>query len=190
MADMEKMDGVKLSAQHNADQSKPEDESLSLKPLIDRYYTRYYRCDVDGRPGADQFVFEHFNALLVVGVSRYHPLVVDPSPIESIDFKADGEQDRLQNEVTGKKKHGAQTITPESLLCRVKLVNGKTYDILGIVKGSLVQANACLMDNLQMLKNKPETDGWVAIITRKNKSDKLPTNLENLESYEKLRGTT
>jgi hypothetical protein len=39
---------------------------------VERDYTHFYLLDVMDEPGADQFVYKHFNSLCVVGVAPSH----------------------------------------------------------------------------------------------------------------------
>eukprot|EP01134_Creolimax_fragrantissima_P006749 CFRG6749T1 len=154
--------------------------------VVDRYYTRYFCADVNNKPRCDQYLYKHMNELLVVGITMHHPLVTDPSPIENIEFNVNG-TDRLANEVSGKKKHGAQKLKSDSVLCRVTLQNGNCYDIFSVVKGGLVQVNVQLKQNPQLLKSMAETEGWVAIVTTGRGYDGQMTNLLTQVDYKKLR---
>lgn len=74
---------------------------------VERDYTRYYVMNVGEQEGADQFVYQHFNSLYVVGIAPSHAAISNGKQVEKVDFDVGRSGDKLANKPTGKKKTGA-----------------------------------------------------------------------------------
>ncbi|XP_001625801.2 protein Abitram isoform X2 [Nematostella vectensis] len=148
------------------------------KTVVDRYFSRGYMTDVNGRCGEDQCVLLHSNKICVVTVSPEHPLVKEKCAITSINFQISSKINRLDNHVSGKSKKGAQWMMPDDALCEVTCSNGTTYTLNSCIKGKLVEINQELLKTPELIKLKPETDGFIAVV--------LPKLTEVNEYFDKL----
>ena len=75
---------------------------------VERDYTHYFVLDVGGEEGADQYVFQHFNTLCLVGVAPSSIVFKGGRRVVQVDFDVGrGGDKEVGNKVSGKKKHGA-----------------------------------------------------------------------------------
>uniref|UniRef100_A0A8B9UTI4 Protein Simiate n=1 Tax=Anas zonorhyncha TaxID=75864 RepID=A0A8B9UTI4_9AVES len=69
-----------------------------------RYFTRWYKPDVKGRPCEDFCVLQHSNRICVITLAEAHPLLQNGKTIKSINYQISPNCSRLQNKVSGKSK--------------------------------------------------------------------------------------
>uniref|UniRef100_A0A9L0ID27 Actin binding transcription modulator n=1 Tax=Equus asinus TaxID=9793 RepID=A0A9L0ID27_EQUAS len=83
-------------------------EQLAAEPavpsLVDRYFTRWYKADVKGKPCEDHCVLQHSNRVCVITLAESHPVLQSGKTIESISYQISTNCSRLQNKVSGKFK--------------------------------------------------------------------------------------
>jgi len=105
-----------------------------------------------------------------------------------VDFNV-GKKDRLENKFSGKKKKGAIVLEPLDPICEVTTSDGQVYLLRATVKGSLLEVNDGLISNPNLLKQKSETDGYLAIIQPKlsEREEETVKHLLTLEQYHKIR---
>jgi len=164
-----------------------EDEKLSPQPVpstpvnaagvhypsvVERYYNTRYKINVQANRMEDICVLVHSNKLCVITVAPSHPLISKKKKIKSIDFQITGKLNRLENKVTGKRKKGGQWLIEESPLCRVICEDGSRYTLYSCIKGKLVEVNEQLLQNPNLLIEKPQTNGYIAIIQPKLEQSK------------------
>uniref|UniRef100_A0A8D0EUS3 Actin binding transcription modulator n=1 Tax=Strix occidentalis caurina TaxID=311401 RepID=A0A8D0EUS3_STROC len=70
----------------------------------ERYFTRWYKPDVKGRPCEDFCVLQHSNRICVITLAEAHPLLQSGKTIKSINYQISANCSRLQNKVSGKSK--------------------------------------------------------------------------------------
>ncbi|KXJ21972.1 protein Simiate isoform X2 [Exaiptasia diaphana] len=167
--------------------------------FIDRYFTRGYVVDNNGNSGEDQCVLLHSNKLCVITIAPEHPIVKQGSKVSDINFQVSSKLNRLDSKAVGKSKKGAQWIMPDAPLCEVTCSDGKKYILNCCMKGKLIEINDELISKPELLNEKPETEGYVAVILPKLQEvslyfDKLLTTQQYEEILEKrkssLKGTT
>jgi hypothetical protein len=74
---------------------------------VERDYTHYFALDVGGEAGADQYVYQHFNTLCVVGIAP-SSIAFSGRKVIQVDFDVGrGGDKNAANKPSGKKKHGA-----------------------------------------------------------------------------------
>ncbi|XP_068236531.1 protein Abitram [Palaemon carinicauda] len=159
---------------------------------------------VDGGRNGDDNTFQdnnhtcvliHSNKLCLLTLSHHHPVLSEKKNIVKIDFDV-GKFNRLENQVSGKGKRGAQMIGPRSPLCKVICADGSSYTILAGVNGKLVEVNERLGTNPQLLSESPKEEGYLAIVLPPLRNGNVLLNrLLSKEKYkelinENLRGTT
>jgi len=136
----------------------------SHRNAIDRYYIKFFALDVGGKSGEDQYVYRHFNKLLVIGVAPTHPLI-SKQTIKRVNFDV-GTRNRLTNQVKGKQKKGGIHLNPEDELCEVFCGDGAKYVLRSCVRGFLIEINESLLKNPSLLQEKPLSDGFIAIVSQ------------------------
>jgi len=90
-----------------------------------------------------------------------------------VDFQVNKDTDRSQNKVSGKSKKGAQWLTELAPLCHVTCEDGCVYTLCSCIKGSLVEVNENLKERPQLLVEKPDTEGYIAMILTSLKDHEL-----------------
>ncbi|XP_076055864.1 protein Abitram-like isoform X3 [Oratosquilla oratoria] len=75
-----------------------------------------------------------------------------------------GEVNRLNNKVSGKAKKGAQPIRHFSPLCILTCSDGSEYKIKAGIRGKLVEVNEELLTNPQLVNEKPDAEGFLAVV--------------------------
>ncbi|OON15154.1 hypothetical protein X801_09049, partial [Opisthorchis viverrini] len=92
--------------------------------FLERYFDAFYMADVGGEPFNDICILRHSNTLCTVGLAPAHhlfmgckeqPLSVDgnsltPHNLLGVDFKISDKVHRLHNKMSGRRKHGGQTV--------------------------------------------------------------------------------
>ena len=96
----------------------------------------------------------HIHRVLCVTLPRYHPVVCGPAEISKVEFNVTANTNRLNNKVSGKRKHGAQVVSQCAPLCRVIMDNGESYTINAGVKGKLIEVNEALVKSPNLLRTK------------------------------------
>jgi hypothetical protein len=89
---------------------------------VERDYTHYFALDVGGEAGADQYVYQHFNTLCVVGIAP-SSIAFSGRKVIQVDFDVGrGGDKNAANKPSGKKKHGAM-YGPSPSACAVFFAN-------------------------------------------------------------------
>ncbi|GFS01361.1 family with sequence similarity 206, member A [Elysia marginata] len=71
--------------------------------VVDRYFKKRYKTDVQGKLCEDQLILTHSNRICVVCIAQSHPIISERKTISGIKFEGDG-WSRLENTVSGKNK--------------------------------------------------------------------------------------
>lgn len=87
---------------------------------------------------------------------------------------------------TTRKKSGSSQVKIGSKLCTLTYTdeqnNSKTLDVISMVKGTLFETNAKIEEDPSLVKLKPETDGYLAIIDPRRNENPIKEYLETLIS--------
>lgn len=134
------------------------------KSVVERYFTPRYKTDLSKKIGEDICILTHTNRISLVTLAKSHPILQLKKRISAVNFQVDKQTNRLDNKVTGKGKRGAQNISINAALCHVSCEDGSQYTIHGGMKGSLVEVNNNLVSHPQLLTEKPNAEGYIAII--------------------------
>uniref|UniRef100_A0A3B4BI16 Protein Simiate n=1 Tax=Periophthalmus magnuspinnatus TaxID=409849 RepID=A0A3B4BI16_9GOBI len=138
--------------------------------VIDRYYTRWYRTDLKGKPSEDHCILQHSNRICVVTLAETHPILQNGRTIKSINYQISDCCSRLKNKVSGKSKRGGQFLTDFAPLCRI------TCEAYQVATG-----------NLTILAIIPFTEGYIAVILPKlEESKSITENLLTRDEFEKV----
>lgn len=156
--------------------------------VVQRYFESRYAINVNDKPNQDYSVLIHSNNLCILSLAPTHVLI--GKTIEKIDFQISEHTHRLSNIMTGKGKRGAQIVQAGSTLCKVYCSDGEEYKILSAVPGKLVEMNCKLEKTPNIMLNKPDDLGFIAIVLpQKQKFEKIKNDLLTKEQY-KTRNST
>ncbi|XP_025831214.1 protein Simiate [Agrilus planipennis] len=137
------------------------DEYLSV---ADRYYTVKYCTDYSTEENnLDHCISFHTNRICLISLAEKHPIIKDRKQILKIDSVV-GNIDRLENKSSGKAKHGAQKLNPNSILCYIHCSDGSSYPVYSCIKGKLLEINKNIFKNPQLIIEKPRSQGYIALI--------------------------
>ncbi|XP_029814752.1 protein Abitram [Manacus vitellinus] len=153
----------------------------------ERYFTRWYKPDVKGRPCEDFCVLQHSNRICVITLAEAHPLLQSGKTIKSINYQISANCSRLQNKVSGKSKRGAQFLTELAPLCRISSSDGEEYTIYSCIRGRLIEVNENILSNPTLLQEKPSTEGYIAVVLPKfEESKSITQGLLTQKEYEEV----
>lgn len=156
--------------------------------VVQRYYESRYATNVNNKPNQDYSVLIHSNNLCILSLAPTHALM--GKTIDKIDFQVSGSTHRLTNMMTGKGKRGAQVVQAESTLCIVHCSDGEEHKILSAIPGKLVEMNRKLAETPNIMLDKPDDLGFIAIILpQKQRFEKIRDGLLTKEQY-KIRNCT
>ncbi|GBN88347.1 hypothetical protein AVEN_53730-1 [Araneus ventricosus] len=93
-----------------------------------------------------------------------HPILKENLDVISVKFESNRNVNRLSNKVSGKFKRGGQKLSERSVLCSVKCSDDREYSLYSCISGTLVEVNEKLLENPNLLKEKPWSEGYVGII--------------------------
>ncbi|KAJ9590808.1 hypothetical protein L9F63_016194 [Diploptera punctata] len=160
------------------------EEFNEFQTVTERYYTPRFCVDVGGNKGEDQCILFHSNRICLVTLASSHPVLQHNKEIKKIDFQVSANVDRMKNKVSGKGKHGAQFLQPNSPLCYIECKDGSKYTVESCIKGKLVEMNDALIADPKLLINKPDAEGYIAIVLPNiTNSDQQKEELLTLEEY-------
>jgi len=127
----------------------------------ERYYKRKYITSEDG----GDFVFlVHSNKLCVIKLAPTHPIIADNMRVKAINFQVSDTLNRLDNQVKGKGKKGAQMLTNSSVLCQIECENRESPFILrASMIAKLLEVNTTLVQDPERIK--ANHLNYIAIIT-------------------------
>ena len=155
-----------------------------FQSVTERYYTPRFCMDVGGKKGEDQCILFHSNRICLVTLAPSHPILANKKQINKIDFQVSANVDRMKNKVSGKGKHGAQFLQPNSPLCYIECADGSKYTVDSCIKGKLVEMNNELIQNPKLLVDKPDAEGHIAIVLPNiTNSDQQKQELLTLQEY-------
>ncbi|XP_030030165.2 protein Abitram isoform X1 [Manduca sexta] len=132
------------------------------KSFTERYFSKRYITNVNGIENNDIMLMFHSNRIALLCLAPSHSFFKMDGDYK-INFSI-GKVDRLSNSVKGKGKKGGQLLMPDSIVCKIEFEDGKTIDIPCCMKGTLIEVNEELVKNPQLLKDLPDSDGFIAII--------------------------
>lgn len=159
----------------------------SHKPIVDRYFTRYYFIPPN-TTDQDHLVLIHSNRICMVGLAPQH-VAFTKGGITSVDFNI-GNCDRRENRVKGKSKKGAMPLQPTSALAMVHCADGSQYKVFSCVTGKLIEVNEMLVNSNPADLLPREGDGYVAIVLpRLEKADAIKDSLLTEEQYREKRSS-
>jgi len=139
--------------------------SETYPSVVDRYFTRQYSTNYQN--DSDMCLLFHSNKICVVTLAPTHNIFKKKLAVKNVSFKIGKELDRSENVVKGKGKKGAQNVNADSVLCIIKCEDNTEYRVKACVRGKLIEVNENLIINPQLLIDKPETEGYIAVILQR-----------------------
>ncbi|XP_038653799.1 protein Abitram isoform X1 [Scyliorhinus canicula] len=153
--------------------------------MVDRYFSRWYKTDVKGKPCEDHCILQHSNRICVITLAESHPVLQSGRKIKNISYQISANCSRLQNKVSGKSKRGGQFLTELAPLCRILCTDGKEYTIYSCIRGRLLEVNESILQEPSLLQEKPSTEGYIAVVLPKfEESKSITQGLINQELYQ------
>ncbi|XP_068558613.1 protein Abitram [Cebidichthys violaceus] len=169
------------------DSLEQKDTEATAPSVIDRYYTRWFRADMKGKPCEDHCILQHSNRLCVVTLAETHPILQNGRAIKSINYQISDCCSRLNNKVSGKSKRGGQFLTDFAPLCRITCTDETEYTIYSCIRGRLLEVNESILETPTLLLEKPSTEGYIAVILPKfEESKSITENLLSREEFESV----
>ncbi|CAK6949547.1 protein Abitram [Scomber scombrus] len=164
-----------------------KDTEANAPSVIDRYYTRWYRADMKGKPCEDHCILQHSNRLCVITLAETHPVLQKGRTIKNINYQISNACSRLNNKVSGKSKRGGQFLTDFAPLCRITCTDETEYTIYSCIRGRLLEVNESILERPALLLEKPSTEGYIAVILPKfEESKSITENLLTREQFESV----
>lgn len=114
--------------------------------------------------GEDIRILTHSNRICIVTLSPLHPVVRDRKQISTVNYQVTEKTNRSETQPKGKKKKGAQLLNPEAILCRIVCVDGNVYAVRSEISGKLCEVNERLIQEPQLIVERPASDGYIAIV--------------------------
>ena len=139
-------------------------DSVGLKctlynDFIGRYFNKYY---INKGKNNEQYIFIHSNGILMCGFGENNE-ILKQNITEVKSLKEIGK-------ITGKNKNGAHFLCPTEYVINVKYIDQnneeKSIKFCPNVKGKLLEINSQILAAPQALKDKPESDGFVCLISQ------------------------
>ncbi len=131
---------------------------IKYPSVIERYYTKYYRPNVHNELNNDTLILVHSNRVCVLMLSERHPIIEKSLIINSIESLAS-----VNQSMSGKSKRGADYVQPNKLLYRIKCSDNQNFTICASIKGRLVELNDEIIKTPELLQQRPQGEGYLAI---------------------------
>ncbi|KAK7079125.1 hypothetical protein SK128_014248 [Halocaridina rubra] len=170
------------------DRTKSEVSSAESNESVKKLSLDSVACDDKGSKDSFEHtcVLVHSNKLCLLSISHYHPIITGKKEVTKISFDV-GKFNRLENQVSGKSKRGAQMFGPRSAVCIITCSDDSKYTVLSGVTGKLIEVNERLIADPQLLTRSPKEDGYLAIVLPPlHNGDKAVSSLLSREQYENL----
>ncbi|GBN46789.1 Protein Simiate [Araneus ventricosus] len=137
-------------------------EVCRIDPSQPSVTERYFKTKIFAE--YDECVLIHSNRLCLITIGPNHPILKENLDVISVKFESNRNVNRLSNKVSGKFKRGGQKLSERSVLCSVKCSGDREYSLYSCISGTLVEVNEKLLENPNLLKEKPWSEGYVGII--------------------------
>jgi hypothetical protein len=150
----------------NEDPIESETKKMSYPSYIDRYFTKYYKLNVK-YPNNDHLLLLHSNKVVICSLAPTHPILDKTKfKIEKIEFLQ-----QINGEMSGKHKNNAKNLNVLQALCRITCLKlnkepqvSVNFKIYSCMNAKLIEINEKLLTEPELLQNKPETHGFLAIL--------------------------
>ncbi|XP_045504005.1 protein Abitram [Colias croceus] len=161
------------------------DSIINHKSFTDRYFAKRFIVNFNGIKNNDIMLMFHSNRIALLCLAPSH-FFFKSNKKYKLNFSV-GNVDRLSNSVKGKSKKGGQMLTPKSIICKIEYEDGSGIDVPCCMKSTLIEVNEELVVNPELLKKKPDADGFIAIMLSSIAiSDATKKELLTYEDYVKI----
>lgn len=148
------------------DSNEDEAKKMTYPSYIERYFTKYYKLNVK-YPKNDHLLLLHSNKVVICSLAPSHPILDKTQfKIEKIEFIQ-----QVNEEMSGKHKNNAKNLNVLQALCRITCIKLNTepivsakFTIYSCMNAKLIEINEKLLTEPELLQNKPETHGFLAIL--------------------------
>lgn len=137
----------------------------------DRYFKRYYKLNFK-YPNNDHLILMHSNKVAVCLLAPSHPILNKTKyKCVKVEFIQN-----VNEEMSGKHKHNANNVNNTQLICKVycELLNpgadelpDRYFLLYSCLNAKLIETNERLLKNPELLQEKPDTEGFLAIMIPK-----------------------
>lgn len=154
-----------------------ESMPTSFEYFTQRYYHHYQVENCKGIVGNHCRLLQHSNGLCILCVDPTHQLMTACSKgssivVQKVEFckgKTPLTPESIQ--VVGKRKKNALVCQTDTKLCTITLSDGTEYPIPACLNGFVLELNAKLMTQPNMVSAAPMVEGFLAIINPSAKAD-------------------
>ncbi|KAJ5072354.1 hypothetical protein M0811_01368 [Anaeramoeba ignava] len=151
---------------------------------IQRNFQHFYHFKKDEKENLDQYLYLHPNSIVVIGLTETHQIFKSKLENFTISFPILKSEKQNFKQKNKKKKNEKLFVTPETIICEIKLSNEKTIPIFSLVYGTLCERNENLIKNPNLLIEDPYEKGFIGIILlRKEK------HLDSKQNFQLEKGT-
>ncbi|XP_069867395.1 protein Abitram isoform X1 [Dipodomys merriami] len=162
--------------------TEPVTAEPEIPSLVDRYFTRWYKADVKGKPCEDHCILQHSNRICVITLAASHPVLQSGKTIQSISYQISNNCSRLQNKVSGKFKR-------ENFLGNIVILFSKEIVLNSCIRGRLMEVNENILHKPSILQEKPSTEGYIAVVLPKfEESKSITEGLLTQKQYDEIVG--
>ncbi|KAM7457511.1 hypothetical protein BLSTO_01726 [Blastocystis sp. subtype 1] len=136
---------------------------LSKSCMIDRYYTQLYAADTNGCKGNDVSICMHSNTICIVSLAFGHEILTKGKKCVKVEFGV-----KLMTGINqGKRKKGGIWVDETTILCEITCDDGSVYKIPSCIRARLAEVNSRLLEEPNLLNEKPRTDGYIGLFIPK-----------------------
>lgn len=137
-------------------------------PYYERSFTKRYCVQFNKEnEHLDTCISLYSSKLCMVFLAKGHSIVKEGKTIKQFHFQV-GKEDRLTNITGGKYKKKAQRLQKDTVICFVETTDGIKYPIFSGIKGRLIDINPIVVKNPNILIEKHNTTGYIALIHPEN----------------------
>ena len=132
--------------------------------FIERYFTKHYMLDVK-HANNDHLILIHSNKVAVIALAPTHTLLVnkDKYKLDRVEFVQ-----QVSEEMSGKHKHNAKNVNFNQPICKLHCRETdetvKSFVVYACLNAKLAEINENIVKNPQLLIDKPDTEGHIAIL--------------------------
>lgn len=154
--------------------------------VTERYFTPKYvmGADIKNRAKEDHKILFHSNKIAVLTLAELHPILYKQKTVHSVNFNMGKHMNREESTVKGKRKRGGHWLEPYSPVCCISCTDDSLYTVYSCIRGHLVEINTRLLERPCLITEKPDSDGYIAIImTKLNESQSEQEKLLTKQQY-------
>lgn len=155
----------------NENQNDSESKRAHYLSYTERYFKRHYMLNIK-YPDNDHLVLMHSNRVAVCMIAPSHPVLnKNKYKVEKVDYIQN-----VNEEMSGKHKHNAKNVNSLQPICKVycQVLNREENELperyfllYSCLNAKLIEINERLLTNPELIQEKPDTEGYFAILMPK-----------------------